>query len=232
MYSIVIIDDEYIFQNKIKNTINKTLMNEPIEYKIHVFSSAEDYLKHTNFKSDIIFLDIEMREMNGIDLSKQIDNTTIVFVTSHDEYVRQAYGKNIIAYLFKDEINEILPKILMSAISSFQKETLPIKTEDGICYLQKSDISYFYIENRKIYAHIYNKNIRIYTTSLVKIKTYLGENFYKINDYYLVNLDHVNSICNSSVYVKDDSTPIPIPKGKVKLIKSIILEYKKERNHS
>lgn len=229
MYKIGIIDDEIYFLNKIRNTINKTLMNESIEYQIYFFHNAEEYLS-SDISCDLLFLDIEMNEIDGITLSKQINNSYIIFVSSHDEYIRDAYGKNVLAYLYKDEIDRLLPKVLIKVISECNN-VISLKSSDGIQFINKNNIIYFYTENRKIYVQLMNIKMQVYSTSLVQLQSNLGNSFYKVNDYCLVNLNHIHKISNSHIYVGLENIEIPIPRGKIKQIKRIVLDFKERNNH-
>lgn len=108
---------------------------------------------------------------------------------------------------------------------------ISLKSSDGIQFINKNNIIYFYIENRKIYVQLMNIKMQVYSTSLVQLQSNLGNSFYKVNDYCLVNLNHIHKISNSHIYVGLENIEIPIPRGKIKQIKRIVLDFKERNNH-
>ena len=92
MLKIAVCDDEEIFADRIKKLLEKQLINKGIEYKVDVYSSGIELAKLGDAISEyrIVFLDIDMEGMNGIQTAEVIrtysDDIYIAFVTAYINY--------------------------------------------------------------------------------------------------------------------------------------------------
>lgn len=147
---IAIVDDEKIYCLKIEEMIRNKYPNT----NIYLFDNGQAYLEHT-VQFDITILDIQMPEIDGIELSKQIKNKTniIIFVTSLKERMQNAFGLNVYAFILKEELATKLLPILSDAIKTLHNDLLKFsyKNEDFFIYID--DIYYVQIENRKLYLY-------------------------------------------------------------------------------
>ena len=107
MLKIAICDDDYVFANKIKEYINEIKNNnDDIDLKVNVFSSGIDFLKciNNNEKFDIIFMDIQMPGINGIELGIKIRSmfdTIIVYISVSDQYFVDIFNIKPFGFLIK-----------------------------------------------------------------------------------------------------------------------------------
>lgn len=218
MFQIAVVDDDTIFREIITKVINSALIYMDIEYQIYTFSTTHDCFYH-DVVFDLAFLDIEIGSKNGIELAKMIHekNTEcyFIFVTSFDHYMKKAFGKNVIAYITKDEYASRLPDILRITINTIMKKSVfNLKSKDGIMSYKMIDIYSFYIENRRIYMQT-DEKVQIYYTSLKKLINELNGDFVFIGSNYIVNMHNIKMIKSGSVILEND-TCVFIPKGKVK----------------
>lgn len=72
MYNVAICEDNSIHSNEIINLFNRYSDNENVKFNIDIFRTGEDFLTHEYSKYDIIILDIQMNEINGIEVAKII----------------------------------------------------------------------------------------------------------------------------------------------------------------
>lgn len=111
MFYIAICDDEDYFCRKEKKIIEKYMMQRECKVKIELFSSGEELLQNKNsvLKYGIIFLDISMEKLNGMETAKYIRTITreayIVFVTAYINYALEGYRVDAIRYLLKNLLN-------------------------------------------------------------------------------------------------------------------------------
>lgn len=100
MIRIAIVDDEKVIREQIKKLVEK----KQIDCEIDTYGTGEDLLKADSVY-DIIFLDIQMDGMNGIDtaraLRQKADNTVLIFITGVKEYVFDAFDVAAFHYLIK-----------------------------------------------------------------------------------------------------------------------------------
>ena len=92
MLQIAICDDEQFYRDKIKSLVNQYMRKNELIYDIHVFLSGKEFLEQcvNSVKYDIVFLDINMEETDGIQTAERIrsfhSDTYIVFVTAYIDY--------------------------------------------------------------------------------------------------------------------------------------------------
>lgn len=220
MLKIVIVDDEREARERLRSVINQTMFHHKVDYQISEFACGNDLFRTDSSEIDIIFLDIEMQQENGIHISKQLQEQEkkpiIIFVTSYDGYLKHAFGLNVYAYIMKDEINEVVPRTLRSVLKELDKKTyLLLDSDQGPITMKYQDILYIWIDDRKLYVQTNKEHIRVYGTSLKKISIALNSTFLYPNSKYIINGRHIQSIENGAV-ILDNNACVFISKGKFK----------------
>lgn len=173
-----IIDDEPLAQELIKSYVAKT----PFLELVNTFSSASMAVKTIiEDNIDIVFLDIQMSELNGIEFAKVIPSTCkIIFITAFEQYALEGFKANAIDYLLKPvNYNEFLAAA-NKALSWFKmadcaksdnesNEYIIIKSEYKLYQIAISNI--LYIEGLKDYVKIYLEDSNSSILSLMSLKT-------------------------------------------------------------
>lgn len=173
---------------------------------------------------DLIFLDIQMPGINGLEFAESIsENTLIIFTTAFSQYALKSYEVDAIDYLVKPIIKSRLDKSIKKAFA--YKELLTNKNEKSTLesleqdfMLIKSDRKFhkilfndvLYIEGLKDYVVIYvNDNKIITAMNLKTISQHLPEvQFARVSKSYMVNIQHIDSFDNHTIYIKTSEIPI------------------------
>lgn len=198
---IVIIDDELIFAEKLK----KELVQHYNEKEI-VTMCEFDYEFLTQNDVDILFLDIELKNENGIDIARYCrksgyKNINIVFVSSHNSYVYDTFEVRPIAFIRKEAISEDLKKCV-SLIDRKRSET-KILINDTLVNLL--DILYIESEANYVYYRLKNGLSIKSRTKLSKIEKELEKyNFMRCHTSYIVNAEHVTKIHADFLTLEDN----------------------------
>ena len=168
---------------------------------------------------DLVFLDIQMPELTGIQLSKIIkEKTKIIFTTAYAQFAIESYELNAIDYLLKPiefgrfyesvmKVNTVAGKVM---VENPQEEYIFIKT-DGKNNFEKVMINEIcYVEGLRNYVAIHLKERVIITYNTLKsIEEYLPKNeFIKTHKSYIIALKHIKKTDSLSVYIKDKELPI------------------------
>jgi len=201
---------------------------------VHIthFKSAEAFLfAYEDDKStDLILLDIQMGEMDGMTLARKIreDNkkVQIIFITGVFDYVAEGYDVSAVHYLLKPVKEEKLYSALDKALAqiSLPKRTITIDTSDGIALVAVDDIIYIEALDHKSAIHS-RKNVVSCKMPLYKIEETLSdERFVKVHRSYLVNLAFVKRITRTDITL-DDGTAIPLSRRLYKDINSLLMKY-------
>lgn len=228
--NIFILDDEKV----IVETLIKILRNIGCdENKIYGYTDYDKFLKDIkNNKCDILFMDIRLNDVNGIELIKENENILkgikLIYITGYDDYVEDVFETELV-YLIKKPLNEEkVYKAYLKAIEKIDKDNkiIIVKTLKETCKVKISDI--FYIESDARLVNIYLKNTVL--TSYAKLsdmEAVLKGNFLRTHKSYLVNLDKVKSYKHNQL-ILDNGKIIPISRNNVKKVKQAVFNYVKE----
>ncbi len=154
MFIIGFCDDEKTARSEVRQLCELYFNKNEIEHQYIEFEAGEDVLEHCarndGEQIDLLFLDIEMKELDGIRLKKQLLKQSliwrIVFVTSHKDKVFEAFGQKTIGFILKPASYEQVEKVLNVVrwekqeniefeLPGYKGEQLRVRMED-ICYFK------------------------------------------------------------------------------------------------
>lgn len=216
----IIVDDEPIAREGIKLLIKDIVQLELLQ----CFNNAEDASVFINDVTvDLIFLDINMPGINGIEFARSIPKQTlIIFTTAYSQYALDSYEVDAIDYLvkpidpvkFRKAVNKAI--VYHSLLLSEEKKTVNAGEDEYI--FVKSDKKYFkvnledilFIEGLKDYVIIQMESQHIITRMTLKaIQELLPESvFFRINKSYIVNKKRIDSFDNNDVFIKNHEIAI------------------------
>ena len=183
------------------------------------FPSAEAFLFNyaENQNYDILLLDIEMNEMNGIDLAKKVregnNRVQIVFITGYPDFMSEGFEVAALHYLMKPVKKEKLFSVLDRAVDNIAKSPrfllLPMGKETLRVYAE--EIFYAESDGHYILLHVGGEIHRLRMT-IPEIEKELGEGFFRTGRSFVVGLKHVARITKASIYL-EDGTELPLGKG-------------------
>lgn len=186
------------------------------QVRIMTFPSAKAFLFEysENRTFDILLLDIEMGETNGIELAKKLrsehDNSQIIFITGYPDFISEGYEVAALHYLMKPvseaKIHEVLDRA--AANISAKERSLIIDTDDGIMRIALSDIMAAEVLSHDITLHTTNGLIHI-RMSLSELISMLDSRFVRCHRSSLVGLHHVKQITKTDV-ILDSGALIPL----------------------
>ena len=227
---IAICDDEQNQIESITSIVTSWSTRQGHSCEIHTFASAEAFLfEYEEDKAyDILLLDVEMKNMNGIELAKRIrkDNNRaeIIFITSHFEFVGEGYEVDALHYLIKPISADKLTQVLTKAAEKLSVEppSVVISCEGETVKLYEADI--FYVESFLHYIVIHTKD-REYKIkeNISSFKDKLSDNFYRIHRSYVVSLKYITRISRISVNI--GGTELPLARGKYNDINRAFIEH-------
>lgn len=207
MLQIAICDDEKSMGEYLKQLIKRRLKDEN-DYRVTVFSSGTELLKEGK-ESDIFFLDIDLKDMSGIDMARLLRKETeavIVFVTALKEYIFDAFDVQAFQYLLKpvdeSQFFQVLDKALLECRAKKQSEPLVIRINGVYQNVPKENILYAENEARKIVLHLADGQISYYA-KMSELEGILGEQFFRCHRGYLVNLNAVKGYDTGNIQLKN-----------------------------
>lgn len=222
MLRIGICDDELNARDYLRLKLEQLLRNGTGEvvYEFSLGSNAVSWLKKHPGEIDLLFLDVEMEGLNGLETAKEIrifnKELIIVFVTGHADYVFDGYQVNAMDYILKPANKERLKDLLKRVFFTIEEKNSSVfifKNIDGTFRIPLSDIQYFYSEKRRIHIKLENKDNGFisdypFYDKLDHIEEQLSPRFIRIHQRYLVNPDYIINMSSNSVTLSDTTLPI------------------------
>ncbi|HEX8333128.1 MAG TPA: response regulator transcription factor [Segetibacter sp.] len=222
-YNCLIVDDEPIARKIISNYIEQLPFLSLAAESINALN-AIDYLRtHSNI--NIIFLDINMPNLSGLQLVKIVQpQQPVIFTTAYAEYAVESYELNAVDYLLKPFSFERFTKAVYKAVDVIRnsyKSTNEIANEKRPDFFIKSEGKSYpvliedilYCEARKNYTMVVFKNNQklMPLVSLSKFETLLSEaggEFIQIHRSFLVSKKHIAAITPNYVTINNFEIPI------------------------
>lgn len=211
-----IVDDEPLALDLLESYIRKT----PFLELCGRYSNAVDALKGLeSAPAELLFLDIQMPELSGLDLARMIDpKTRIVFTTAFERYAIEGYKVNAIDYLLKPvsypEFLQTAEKAAKMAETGTGGEPAPesifVKSDYKLVQIRFDEI--LYIEGLRDYLKIYSVKSRTPILTLMSMKnmaaTLPAEKFVRVHKSYIVNKEKIESIDRGRIIIGETSIPI------------------------
>lgn len=216
----IIIDDEPLARNVIKEYAKKIST-------LNIIGECEDAICAHQIlqtkKADLIFLDINMPKLSGIEFLKNLKNPPLViFTTAYSEYAMEGYELNIIDYLKKpfsferfckayfraEEMYLLKQSATNNEVIEKQSDFIFIKSDKKSIKVNISNI--MYIEGLGDYIKIFLNDKKLVTNlSMKKIENLLPTTqFYRIHKSYIISIDKVESIEGNMVKINNTRLPI------------------------
>ena len=199
-----IVDDEPLALGLLESYVNKT----PFLQLTGKYSSAVQAMKELPGEEvDLLFLDIQMPELNGLEFSQMVDSRTrIVFTTAFGQYAIDGYRVNALDYLLKP-ISYVV--FLQAANKALQWFELVQKPEEIDSIFVKSDYKLVQVELKKImYIEGLKDYIKIYTEDDAMEELLPSSRFIRVHRSFIVQKDKIRVIDRGRIVF--DKTYIPI----------------------
>jgi len=219
-YQIAICDDQEEQLNQLKSFVSRWSLECGLRCQVHSFSSGEEFLftYEENKAYDILILDVEMKELSGIQLAKRIrandKRVEILFVTSHFEFIAEGYEVDALHYLVKPIAEDKLRAVLDKAAEKLNTEPpfVIISCEGETVKLYEEDILYVESFLHYISIHTKEREYRI-KENISSFAERLSADFFRIHRSYLVQLKAVRRILRTCVCI-EGGQELPLARGK------------------
>lgn len=210
----IIVDDEELSRNILQNFVNKTQNLESL-------ALCEDGIGASNFLSrhvvDLIFLDIEMPEMSGIDLIKSLNKPPmVILVTSKREHAIEAFEYNVVDYVLKPfdyprflkAVNKAREIHAVNTESQDDDPDLFVKVDSRLVKIKSSEV--YWIEALGDYIVINTADSKYIVHNTMKgIESKLSsDKFLRVHRSYIVRLDKIETLDESVIVIKQKIIPI------------------------
>lgn len=229
MYNIAVCDDEEVLCSQFERVLEPYILEKKID--LEVFYSGEELVKYLSDGQhfDLIFLDIELRVMNGVEVGKYIrdklenENVRIVYISAKQQYAMELFAIRPMDFLVKpisaDSIINTIEKAIK--LDDINNKCFELKRGTEIIRIPYGEILYFESDNRKLVVHTKQQQFEIYGR-LNSIEKEMPIYFVRIHQSYLVNSTYIDYWKVDRVRVQN-SIELPISQSYRKKVASFLL---------
>ncbi|MCR5835322.1 MAG: LytTR family DNA-binding domain-containing protein [Lachnospiraceae bacterium] len=235
MLRIAICDDDPTFSGRFETLILKESQKLGLRVETDVFSDGKTLLCsiQNNSHYEIIFIDIEMKQVDGITAAKrirEIDRTTLlIYVSSYDAYLKELFEVEPFRFLSKPLNYEQFSRYFRDACERITETEVffQFKYNKNIQKVVVKDIVYFESSNRVIYIHLKDGTVQRFYGKLNDIENELStcrHYFLRIHQSFLVNYDYIIQMdfYNVTIFHNGYNIELKISEDRQKKVRSML----------
>ena len=221
MIRVAIVEDDSMYQEKISGFIRKYEAESGERFEISQFYDGYDIIDKYKMGYDMIFMDIQMKTMNGMAAAKKIrridQNVILIFITNMSQYATQGYEVEALNYILKPVTYFAFSQELAKAVKRLKRKSssfITVMQNKGVLRLDVSRISYLESEGHQITVHT-DDGVYSFRGTMKEMEEKLADKgFARCNSGYLVNLRYVEEIRQNFVTVAGEELQISRPRKK------------------
>lgn len=231
MLKIAVVDDERAVCTQVERLLAELSKQHGVPVDIDVYYDGLKFCNELkNNYYDVIFLDIEIGEMSGIDVSRNIRNVMgnnaiqIVYISGKTEYAIELFDFDPTHFLIKPLTSEKIDKAFQKIITklSLKAEAFTFKSGHNIYKIPLKDIIYFESAKRKINLCCVDAEYSFYGSLDDIAKQVEGQGFVQIHQSYLIHALHIKSGGYTELTMVN-GTKLPISQAKRKQVREFLL---------
>lgn len=230
MIHIAIVEDEKRYQEQLHQYILRYEQEYGEKAEICFFTDGDEILDHYAAVYDIIFMDIQMKRLNGMDTARKIralDETVIlIFITNMAQYAIQGYEVNALNYILKPISYFPFSQELQKAVNRLKKKSedyITVMQDQGLLKLHVNQVSYVESQGHNLTVHSDKGDYTFRGTMKEMEEKLKALGFVRCNSGYLVSLRYVEAVKQNTVTVAGDE--LPISRSRKKAFMEALTDY-------
>lgn len=232
--NIVICDDNEKFVAELESKIRREAALKDVIFQVKTFNSSKELLASDLSDCDVLFLDIDMPNINGLEAARMIrmnyPDLILVFITGWIEYAPAGYRVNAFRYLLKKNLSEELPVCLDEVQAKMFENAAMVTIQTRERTLEIAIKNILYLEgtsHRSVYLHLAKEQKAIECVGkLADYEALLsGSGFLRLQKSYLANMEHIVKIRNYLAFMRD-GTELKVSERQYAEIKKQFLMWK------
>ncbi len=230
MIRIAICDDDTTFLNYFYTMLSDIFNKNGVKIQVDNFTNGEELCEEIKEAPyNLLFLDIELIKMNGVEVGNFIrdtlkdENTQIVYVSSKQEYALELFESRPFNFLIKplkyDELKRVIDKYLL--LNECGHRSFSYKKGQVMSTLQYSEIMYFESSGRKITIHLSNGTTDDFYGNMTSIYSKVkNSNFLFVHKSYMLNFQYIKRYEYAQITMTDGNI-IPVSQSRRKTIREM-----------
>lgn len=215
MINIAIVDDDSLSVERITEYLRKYEQETGKFFNIDSFSDGDMIVHQYSHKFDIIFMDVEMKFMDGLSAAEEIrkidSEVEIIFITNMAQYAIRGYAVQALDYLLKPVSYFAFSQCLNKALArkdNRESKTVVLDIKGGKARIDVKDIYYFETQGHTTICHTVNGEYQLLSTLREVDGIFSDMHFFRISKSFLINLAHVDKFHNDEIKIGKISLPV------------------------
>lgn len=233
MIRIAICDDEKEMSDRTAKLVSDFFRGKNLQTALLQFSGGEELLRYDK-PIDILFLDIQMRGLDGMETARKLRERGfkgfLIFITVLKEMVFQSFEVQAYDYLVKplgEAHFERTMERLYSSMQNAYEANLLVRKGSESRMIPFDEIIFCEIIDRKIYLHLVSSEVADFYERIENLENRLDGRFYRCHRSFLINLQHLKGYKDGRAHMTG-GTEIPVSRLRAKEFSGVILQYMKE----
>lgn len=233
---IAICDDDKLFTDMLSEKLAELLNKNNFRYNITSFSSGSELitaLSKRPYRFDVIFLDVDMPEVNGEEVAEYINSSKIsipvIFVTNHDDFVFSSFKYRPFGFLRKSHVDSELEEAVIRLDNYLSKsgQCYTFTFQGKLISLPYNKIKYIEAYGHEVIIHTTDADIRT-TRSLSETEKALSSyGFIRVHKSFIVNTRFIFSVERNNIILTDNSS-LPVSRTKNEEIKQAMIKFARD----
>lgn len=235
-YRVAVIEDEAVYLGVLKDMLALYEKEKGVKFNITAYRDVETFFVEFKDCYDIIFMDIELPGMNGMEGARRLRTmdpvVVLIFITNMAQFAVQGYEVNALDYILKPVTYKNFSVKLdraLTCVNHDDDKSLVVNGKSGMFRMNASNIVYIEVRGHHLYFHLTGGREVDVCGSLSKLSEELKEyGFAQCNSCFLLNMKYIDEI-NAMSVVMTDNTVLQISKRRKKEFLDEFLAYSGNR---
>lgn len=234
MIRIALVEDDASYRQELKAYLEQYARENGEEIEVKAFTDGDEIAQDYRAEYDIIFMDILMRFMNGMQAAREIrkkdEEVIIIFVTNTAQYAISGYEVNALDYVLKPINYYAFSKTLERALAKIKRDEekfIVISNKYSAYKVNENAIEYVEINGHSLVYHTRDGDFTAVGTMKEVEEELSGDHFFRCNKCFLVNLKYVDAIQGDDALVAGE--PVQISRSRKKAFMEALNAYMSRR---
>ena len=205
---VALVEDDDNYRTELERYLERYAQESGHRFQVTAFTDGEQIVEHYRADYDLILMDIEMAEMDGMTAAEKIrgqdSEVVIIFITNMPQYVMKGYLVDALDYVLKPVSYFAFTQRISRALTRMSRRTkryISVPIHSGMVKLDVSSILYVEVINHSLIYHTGNQRYESKGSLAEAAARLEPEHFFRISNCYLVNLEYVDSVQQSDAVV-------------------------------